>query len=66
MMAAPGPRPLATRVRHVIAFVAIVWGVAGTFVAFEILALSGMDVASSFPDLFGDIALSRAVTQSTS
>ena len=55
-----------SRVRHAIAFVAIVWGVAATFVAFEILALGGMDVASSFPDLFGDIALSRAVTQSAS
>jgi hypothetical protein len=65
-MAAPPARSLASRVRHVIAFVAIVWGVAATFVAFDILALSGMDVALSFPSLVGDIALSRAVTQSTS
>ena len=65
-MAAPAARPLASRLRHAIVFVAIVWGVAATFVAFEILALGGMDVASSFPDLFGEIALSRAVTQSTS
>lgn len=65
-MAGPAARPLALRVRHAIAFFAIVWGVAATFVAFEILALSGMDVALSFPDLFGEIALSRAVTQSTS
>ena len=65
-MAAPAARSLVSRVRHVIAFIAIVWGVAATFVAFEIIALGGMDVASSFPDLIGDIALSRAVTQSTS
>lgn len=65
-MAAPAARSLASRVRHAIAFIAIVWGVAATFVAFEIIALGGMDVALSFPDLFGDIALSRAVTQSTS
>jgi hypothetical protein len=57
---------LASRVRQAITFVAIVWGVAATFVAFEIIALGGMDVASSFPALFGEITLSRAVTQSTS
>src|SRR5258705_13379805 len=65
-MAAPAAGPLALRVRHAITFVAIVWGVAATFVAFEILALSGMDVALSFPDRFGEITLSRAATQSTS
>ena len=65
-MAAPAERPLASRVRHAIVFVAIVWGIAATFVAFELLALSGMDVALSFADGFSDIALSRAVTQSTS
>ena len=65
-MAAPPARSLASRVRHAIAFVAIVWGVAATFLAFDILALSGMGVAMSFPNLVGDIALSRAVTQSTS
>jgi hypothetical protein len=65
-MTAVTARPTASRVRHAIAFVAIVWGIAATFVAFEILALSGMDVALSFADRFGDVALSRAVTQSTS
>jgi len=65
-MGPPAARPLASRVRHAIVFVAIVWGVAATFVAFEMVALGGMDVASAFPDLFGDVGLSRAVTQSTS
>ena len=65
-MALPAARPFVSRIRHAIAFVAIVWGVAATFVVFEIIALRGMDVASSFPDLFGEIALSPAVTQSTS
>ena len=65
-MTAATPRPLASRVRRAIVFVAIVWGVAATFVAFEILALSGMDVALSFADRFGNVALSPTVTQSTS
>jgi len=59
-------RPFASRVRHAIAFVAIVWGVAATFVAFEVIALGGFGLASSFRTVFGDIALSPAVTQSTS
>jgi len=46
-------------------FIAIVWGIATTFVAFEIVSLSGMDLALSYPAVFGNIALSRAVTQST-
>jgi hypothetical protein len=65
-MAAPAARSLASRIRHAIAFVAIVWGIAATFVAFEVVALSGMDVALSFPDLFGNVLLPRAVTESTS
>ena len=65
-MAAPAARSLASRVRHAIAFVAIVWGVAATFVAFEILALGGFGLASSLPNVFGEIALSPAVTQSAS
>ncbi len=59
-------RPFASRVRHVIAFVAIVWGVAATFVAFEVASLSAVDLALSYPALFGDLMLSRTVTESTS
>jgi hypothetical protein len=65
-MTAPPGRRLATRVKHAIAFVLIVWGIAATFVAFEIVALSGTDIVVSHPDLFGNIALSRSVTQSVS
>jgi hypothetical protein len=57
---------LTSRLRRLIAFVAIVWGVATTFVAFEVVSLRGMDLVLSYPSVFGDIALSQAVTQSTS
>lgn len=59
-------RPFVSRARHVIAFVAIVWGVAATFVAFEILALSAVDLALHNPALFGNLMLSPTVTESTS
>jgi hypothetical protein len=50
----------------VLAFVAIVWGVAATFVVFEIVSLSGVGALVSHPTLFGNLALPRTVTQSTS
>ena len=59
-------RPFLSRARHVIVFVAIVWGVAATFVLFEVIALSTVDIALSNPALFGDLMLSRIVTESTS
>ena len=65
-MALRTARPFASRVRHVIAFIAIVWGIAATFVAFEVVSLSAVDLALSHPDLFGDLMLSRTVTESTS
>ena len=65
-MTARPARPFASRVRNAITFVAIVWSVATTFVIFDVLSLSGMDLALSFPALFGNIALSRTVTQSIS
>ncbi len=49
-----------------IAFIAIVWGVAATFVAFEVLSLSAVNLALSHPAVFGDLMLSRTVTESTS
>ena len=51
--------------RHVAAFVAVVWAVAGTFVAFELVSLKGMDFALAHPALFGRILLSHA-TQASS
>ena len=65
-MAAPPARRFTARVRHAIAFVLVVWGIAATFVIFEIVALSGTDIVASHPGLFGNIALSRSVTQSVS
>jgi hypothetical protein len=58
--------PFASRARHVIVFIAIVWGVAATFVAFEVVGSSAFDLALSNPALFGDLVLSRTVTGSTS
>jgi len=65
-MALRTARPFASRARHVIAFIAIVWGIAATFVAHEIVSLSAVDLVLSHPDLFGDLTLSRTVTESTS
>ena len=59
-------RPFVSRARHVITFMAITWGVAATFVAFEVVQLTVADVALSYPALFGDLMLSRTVTESTS
>jgi len=57
--------PFKSRARNVIAFFAIVWGVAATFVAFEVASLSAVDIAVSYPALFGNLILSRTVTDST-
>jgi hypothetical protein len=65
-MAATPARSLASRLRNLVVFVTIVWGVAATFVAFELVSLSAGDLASSYPAVFGNLALSRTVTQSTS
>lgn len=53
------------RLRKALAFVAIVWAIAATFVAFEIAAVSTTSLVSMFPDLFGRVALSRETTEST-
>ena len=65
-MALRTARPFASRIRHVIAFIAIVWGVAATFVAFEVIQLRAADFVLSYPSLFGDLILSPTVTESTS
>jgi hypothetical protein len=57
---------LTARLKKIVGFVAIVWGVATTFVAFEVVSLRGMDLVLSYPSVLGDIALSQAVTRSTS
>jgi hypothetical protein len=55
---------LLARIRRAFAFVAIVWAVAATFVAFEIAALSATSVALAFPGLFGQLFLPEAITKS--
>ena len=52
------------RLARVAIFVAIVWGVAATFVGFEVISLRGMDFALSHPQWFGRLLLSSATQQS--
>lgn len=58
--------PLAHRLKRAAAFVAIVWGVALSFVALEIAVLRAMDLALGYPDVFGNLLLRPAVSESTS
>jgi hypothetical protein len=57
-------RSLGTRLAHLGVFVAIVWAVAGSFIAFEFVSLSGMDFALAHPAMFRNILLSRATQAS--
>jgi len=50
--------------KKALVFVAIVWGIAASFVAFEVVMLRGADLFLSFPDLVGDLALSSATRDS--
>jgi hypothetical protein len=65
-MAVRSVRPSVSRARQVFAFIAITWGVAATFVAVEVVLLSGFDLARHYPELFGDRMLSPTVSESTS
>lgn len=53
-----------SRLGRVLLFVAIVWSVAGSFIAIEIAALGGMDVLMSKPALSGGLVLSNATRDS--
>ncbi len=53
-----------SRPGRVLLFVAIVWLVAGSFVAIDIATLGGMDLLLSKPELAGDLALSNAARDS--
>ena len=64
-MERPRPRSLRTRLKHASLFVAVVWALAGTFVAFDLLFLSATDAALANPDALGDLALPEATQQST-
>jgi len=66
-MALRPARPFRSRVRNLIAFLAIVWGVAATFFPFEVLSSNIVhNLVLAYPELFNKWALSRAVTESTS
>ena len=64
-MERPRPRSLSARLKHAALFVAIVWALAGSFVAFELLALLATDVMVANPGAIGDLALPLATQQST-
>jgi hypothetical protein len=64
-MERPRPRSLRTRLKHASLFVAIVWALAGSFVAFDLLFLSATDSALANPAALGDRALPEATQQST-
>lgn len=53
------------RVRRALAFVAIVWAVAGSYMAFEVASSEATGLMRSHPEAVGDLLLSRATTQST-
>jgi hypothetical protein len=54
-----------TTLKRAAAFVAIVWALAGSFVAFEIASVEGVDRAREYPGVVGDVMVSRAVARST-
>jgi hypothetical protein len=58
-------RSVLTTARRAAAFVAIVWALAASFVAFEIAAVESVSLARAYPGVFGNLTLSRAVARST-
>ena len=60
------PIGFAVRLKRTAAFVAIVWGVAASYVAFEVAALRATNLALAHPEVFGGLLLSRVVSESTS
>ena len=54
------------QLKRAAAFVAIVWGVAASYLAFEVAALRAMNLALAYPELFGRLVLSDTVSESTS
>lgn len=64
-MEPPRPRSLSARLKRAALFVAIVWALAASFVAFELLSLSFTDVMVANPEQAGNLMLSAATQQST-
>ena len=63
-MERPRPRSVVARLKNAALFVAIVWALAASFVAFELLSLSIADTVASNPES-SDLMLSQATQQST-
>lgn len=57
--------PRSSRWKRTLAFVSIVWIVAASFIAFELLALGGTDILFAYPDTLGRYLLSASTTRST-
>jgi hypothetical protein len=57
------PRFLTTRLGRAIAFAALVWGVAASFIAFELLLQGGLELILARPALAPSLALSRATRE---
>lgn len=54
------------RLKRAAAFVAIVWGVAASYLAFEVATIRGMNAALAYPEFFGGLVVSPTVSASTS
>jgi hypothetical protein len=54
------PGQFGTRLRRALLFVCVVWAVATSYVALQLVAQGAMGFAVSHPGLFGDVGLSKA------
>lgn len=64
MADAPHAVPRSSRLKGVLALVSIIWLVAGSFVAFDILAMRGAELLFAFPDTFARRLLSESTKTS--
>ena len=64
MTDAPHAVPRSSRLKGVLAFVSIVWLVAGSFILFEVVAVHGSQVFFAYPDTLGQYLLSDSTKTS--
>jgi hypothetical protein len=64
-MEASRPRSVSSRLKHAAIFVATVWALAASFVAFELLGLAFTSVMVANPEQGGDLLVSAATLQSS-
>ena len=60
------PISFAARLKRAAVFVAIVWGVAASYVAFEVAAIRATNLALAYPGVFEGVLLPKVVSESTS